>query len=92
VRTIYQAENLIDAHLVKGRLENEGVPAWVLGDHLTGGMGQLPVSGFIAVCVADIDLAEAQAHLRRWEAERSGSAPERADDAALPWGAEPDPA
>lgn len=91
MRTVYQAENLIDAHLVKGRLENEGVPAWVLGDLLTGGMGQLPVSGFVAVCVADVDYPEAEAHLQRWEAERRQRPADATDDGAL-YGAEPDPA
>lgn len=70
MRTVYRADSLIDAHLLRGRLEAEGVAAWVIGDLLTGGMGDLPVSGLLQVCVADVDEAEAQAHLARWEAER----------------------
>lgn len=82
MRIVYDAENLIDAHLVKGRLENEGVPAWVSGGDLTGGMGQLPVSGLVSVQVADVDVEEALQHLARWQAERT-EAVDDSDDCAL---------
>lgn len=59
MRVVYEAENLIDAHLVKGAIEQSGMPAFVRGEHLTGAMGELPVSGLLAVCVPDSCVEEA---------------------------------
>lgn len=80
MQVIYQAENLIDAHLVRGRLESEGVPALVLGDHLAGGMGELPVSGLMRVCVADSEAPRALELLAAWQ--QQSEAQDRLDDEA----------
>lgn len=53
MHTVYHAETLIDAHLVKDYLEQAGVPAFIAGEYLTGGVGQLPARGFITVGVPD---------------------------------------
>ena len=53
MRSVYEAANLIDAHLVRQALEHAGIPAWVRGEALTGGMGDLGVCGVLAVMVAD---------------------------------------
>jgi hypothetical protein len=53
MRVVYQAANVIDAHLVRQALENAGLPAWVRGEALTGGMGELGVFGLVAVMVPD---------------------------------------
>ncbi|HET7299250.1 MAG TPA: DUF2007 domain-containing protein, partial [Oleiagrimonas sp.] len=36
MHTVYHAETLIDAHLVKDYLEQAGVPAFIAGEYLTG--------------------------------------------------------
>ena len=53
MRTVYQALNPIDAHLVKHALEDSDIPAFVLGEHLVGGMGELPALGLLGLAVAD---------------------------------------
>ncbi len=53
MRDVYQAGNLIDAHLVKQALEAEGIPAFVRGEALTGGIGELGVFGLVGVMVPD---------------------------------------
>ena len=53
MRSVYQAANLIDAQLVKDALEAEGIPAFVIGADLVGGMGELPCQGLIEVRVPD---------------------------------------
>ncbi|RUL62322.1 DUF2007 domain-containing protein [Dyella dinghuensis] len=60
MRIVYRAQNLIDAHLVKDALENADVPAFIAGEYLTGGVGQLPAMDYVAVLVPDssIDVAE----------------------------------
>lgn len=80
MRRVYQAENSIDAHLVRGALEQYGIPAWVFGDYLTGGVGELPVFGLVEVHVADERHAEAEAFV---QALMSGDAAE-GDDVLVP--------
>ena len=53
MRTVYEAANLIDAHLVRQALEAEGIPAFIRGEALTGGMGELGVFGLLAVMVPE---------------------------------------
>lgn len=59
MRVAYLADNLFDAHLVKHALEDAGLPAFVFGESLLGGMGELPLFGVLRVCVPDAAFAEA---------------------------------
>ncbi len=68
MQTVYRAENLIDAHLVKDALEAQGIPAFIAGEYLTGGVGQLPAMDFMAVMVPESSLPEASAIVRGVEA------------------------
>jgi hypothetical protein len=79
MRVIYEAENLIDAHLVRGRLASEGVEALVRGEFLTGAMGELPMSGLLAVCVAEQQAERALQLLADWRSE-DAAAPALGDD------------
>ena len=54
MRTAYHAEGIVDAHLVKDALENAGIPAFINGEYLIGGMGQLPARDFLTVSVPGI--------------------------------------
>jgi hypothetical protein len=60
MRIIYRAQNLIDAHLVKDALESAEIPAFISGEYLTGGVGQLPALDYVAVLVPEssVDIAE----------------------------------
>ncbi len=51
MKVVYEAGNVIDAHLVRHALEHAGIPAFVRGEALLGGMGELPMCGLVAVCV-----------------------------------------
>ena len=53
MRTVYEAANIIDAHLVKQALEGVEIPAFIRGEALTGGIGELGVFGLVAVMVPD---------------------------------------
>ena len=59
MHTVYRAENLFDAHLVKDALEADGIPAFIAGEYLTGAVGQLPAMDYIAVMVPESSLAAA---------------------------------
>jgi hypothetical protein len=51
---VYHAEGIVDAHLVKDALENAGIPAFINGEYLIGGVGQLPARDFLGVSVPDV--------------------------------------
>ncbi|HET6655063.1 MAG TPA: DUF2007 domain-containing protein [Gammaproteobacteria bacterium] len=50
---VYRAESLVDAHLVKDALEALEIPAFISGEYLVGGVGELPARDFLAVMVPD---------------------------------------
>lgn len=60
MKVVYEAANLIDAHLVRHALEAAEIPVFLRGEHLLGGMGELPLFGLIAVCVPDAAWPEAR--------------------------------
>jgi hypothetical protein len=60
MRTVYEAANLIDAHLVHQALEAEGIPAYIRGEALTGGIGELGVFGLLAVMVPEVAWPQAR--------------------------------
>lgn len=66
MKSIYLAANVTDAHLVRNLLEQSGVEAYVRGEHLQGGLGELPVNGPIEVCVDAADVDGAKDVLARW--------------------------
>ena len=61
MQVVYEAANLIDAHLVRHALEAEEIPVFLRGEQLLGGMGELPLFGVVAVCVPDVVFPQAQA-------------------------------
>jgi len=42
LREVYSADNIQEAHLVRAALEEAGIEAHVVGDHLQNAMGDLP--------------------------------------------------
>jgi hypothetical protein len=61
MQVVYRANNLFDAHLVRHALEDAGLPAFVFGESLVGGMGELPLFGVLRVSVPDGAQQQAQA-------------------------------
>ncbi|MGH8147413.1 MAG: DUF2007 domain-containing protein [Rhodanobacteraceae bacterium] len=59
MRTIYHAESIVDAHLVKDALDHAGIPCFINGEYLTGGVGQLPARDFLTVSVPDVCVDDA---------------------------------
>ena len=68
MRTAYRAANLIDAHLVKDALEQAQIPAFIAGEYLAGGVGQLPVMDYLSVMVPESSAGAADEVVRTVEA------------------------
>ncbi|ALN92813.1 MULTISPECIES: DUF2007 domain-containing protein [Lysobacter] len=54
MKVVYEAAHLIDAHLVRHALEDAGIPVFLRGEALVGGLGELPLFGAVQVCVPEI--------------------------------------
>ena len=68
MKTVYDASNNIEAHLVMHQLQQAGIDARIEGEYLQGGIGELPAAGNVRVIVNSKDEAEARLVLADWEA------------------------
>ncbi|MER3546204.1 MAG: DUF2007 domain-containing protein [Rhodanobacteraceae bacterium] len=84
MRIVYRAENLVDAHLVKDALDQAGIPCFIGGEHLIGGVGQLPARDFICVSVPDVCVEAAEPHVREVTAILSEARAAAAEDNLAP--------
>ncbi|PPD56148.1 MAG: hypothetical protein CTY10_05720 [Methylotenera sp.] len=66
--TIYNASNSIEAHLIKNLLEQQEIPAYVFGDFLQGGVGEIQAIGLVTVNVSDADFVKAKEIIDAWDA------------------------
>lgn len=84
MRVVYEAANLIDAHLVRHALEDAGLPVFLRGEALLGGMGELPLFGVVAVCVPEAALPEAREIVQALPITAQPAAGEHADEGIAP--------
>ena len=64
---VYSAQNPVEAHIIKGLLEQQGIQAIVNGEYLQGGIGELPLIDMITIRVADNDVEAANEIIREYE-------------------------
>lgn len=65
---IYHAANSLDANMIKGLLEQYEIRAFIQGEYLQGGMGELPAADLVTVSVDDENYTEAKKVIVEWEA------------------------
>lgn len=85
MRVVYEPDNIIDAHLVKGVLEQAGIPVYLRGEFLIGGIGELPVSGMLALCVPEVCELAARDVLDELERDRAAIATTAQDASDDEW-------
>lgn len=69
MKTAYQANSAIDAHLVLHLLEHSGIHAKIFGEHLQGGIGEIQTMGLVRVMVDDASYEQARQIVKHWEAQ-----------------------
>lgn len=60
MRRIYEPRDLLEAELLLAMLASEGIRAHLLGRDLLGAVGELPLSGLLALQVTDEQAPRAQ--------------------------------
>jgi len=72
MKIVYHAHHALDAYVVKNLLETEGIAAFVQGEHLQGGIGELAAMDLVKVSVNDQDVPNARALIEAWESSQPG--------------------
>ncbi len=76
MRTLYQAANAVEAHMILHLLKQHGITGHVLGEHLQGAVGELPAAGLVRVTVDEADHDRGRALIQEWEASMPADAPD----------------
>ena len=71
MKLVYNANDIMEAHIVAGMLHSRGMEAFVGGHYLQGGVGELATTGFATVSVMEDDLEEAKKVVDLYLAESS---------------------
>ncbi|MDN7142286.1 DUF2007 domain-containing protein [Pseudomonas sp. JQ170] len=53
MQRIYEPESLLEAQMLMGMLDSEGIAVHLVGRDLIGAMGDLPMQGLLGLAVAD---------------------------------------
>lgn len=67
MQRIYQANDLIEANIVKGLLEQQHIETYVSGYFLQGGVGEIPPTGNTSLWVDDRHVEQAMEIIRSYE-------------------------
>lgn len=70
---VYSASSSLEAHMVKNLLVQHEIPAYVQGEHLQSGAGELPMGGLVKVSVENKHFNEAKAIIKDWESKEETS-------------------
>lgn len=76
MKIVYKAQDIIEAHIVSGMLNAEGIETYVGGFYLQGGIGDLAASDYANVQVADEDVEPAQAIVAKYSRDEHSGAPD----------------
>ena len=68
MKTVFDAKDTLEANLLKGLLQQQGIEAHIRGEYLQGGIGELPPLGIVQLQVDEADVERAEAIIRAWEA------------------------
>lgn len=67
MKIVYNATNSLEAHMIRGLLEQQDIPAYVHGEHLQSGVGEIPTIGLVKVNVDDENYQAAKKIIQNWE-------------------------
>lgn len=76
MKTVFEAANSLEAHMILGLLSQAGIEGQILGEALQGGLGELPVAGLVRVAVSDTDFVAARIIVEDWNSNTPENPPE----------------
>jgi hypothetical protein len=73
MKTLYEASNAVEAHMLVDWLRQEGIEAHIHGEALQGAIGEIPAAGLVRLVVPEENHAAARASIERWERTQTDS-------------------
>ena len=67
MKEIYKAKDVTEAHIIRGMLEAYNISAYVGGQYLQGGVGDLATMDFATISVDEEDADKARELLEKYE-------------------------
>lgn len=67
MKIIFRANDILEAHIIAGMLNSQGVETYVGGHYLQGAIGDLAALGFANVFVADEQAEQAEQLLQDYQ-------------------------
>ena len=67
MKCVYEASNVLEAHVIQGLLEQHRISAFIEGEHLLGGVGELPASSLVRILVNDEDHLEGASLMQKYD-------------------------
>lgn len=67
MRSVYEASNSLEGHMIVNLLDQEGITARIDGEYLQGGVGELQALGYIRVMVDEEDYHSAKDIVTQWD-------------------------
>jgi len=80
-KIVYEAANSLEAHILQGVLEQQGIPSEIFGEYLQGGVGELPAAGLVKIVVDEENYLAARQAIAQWEAQSPDETPSPAPQA-----------
>lgn len=74
LKTVFHANDIVEAHIVASMLQAEGIKTFVGGHYLQGGVGGLAVQDFADVQVLEDDVVQAHSLIAEYESSIASSA------------------
>lgn len=67
MKCVYEASDLLEAHVIQGLLEQHRISSFIEGEHLIGAVGELPASALVRILVNDEDLPAGVSLMRDYD-------------------------
>jgi len=78
MKCAYEAANGVEAHMIANLLEQVGIETRIDGEHLAGGVGELPAAGLVRVMVEEHRYDRARKVIQDWERTSTSETPSQA--------------
>ena len=70
MKIVFEASNSLEAHIIRGVLNMYEIEAYIQGEYLHGGAGELPMTGFVKVSTSNEDYLRAKDLISDWQANK----------------------
>jgi hypothetical protein len=67
MKCVYEAADVLEAHVIQGLLEQHRISSFIEGEHLMGAVGGLPAGRSVKILVNDDDLIEGISLMRDYD-------------------------